>query len=188
MDANTLTQLLRQDREKAFRQLYPLCFPGIAKMLQRMGGTYEDARDIFHDSLIVLFEKAVADTLPDVANPKAYLTGIARHLWLRKKEQQQPLLPLENAEHIIPVPSDFYNPGRAVLRTVRFLTLAGKKCMELLEAFYYAQTPLAEISRQFGYANTRSATVQKFKCLEKIREQVKSKNIQYENLVEEIHA
>lgn len=188
MKSSTLIQLLKQDREKAFRQLYPLCFPAVAKMTSRMGGTYEDARDLFHDSLIVLFEKAVDNALPDLDNPKAYLTGIARHLWLRKKEQQQPLLSLEKLEKEVSIPFDFYTPGRSVLRSVRFLTLAGKKCMELLEAFYYAQTPLAEISRQFGYANTRSATVQKFKCLEKIREQVKSKSIRYENVVEEIHA
>ena len=56
--------------------------------------------------------------------------------------------------------------------------------MDILQAFYYQHMPLQEIAEEFGFANARSATVQKHKCLEKVREQVKEKNTSYEEVVE----
>jgi len=46
--------------------------------------------------------------------------------------------------------------------------------MDLLQAFYYFKTPMREIAEEFGYRSERSATVQKYKCLEKVRDTVKN--------------
>jgi hypothetical protein len=54
----------------------------------------------------------------------------------------------------------------------------------LLKSFYYDKMPMSDIGRSFGFSGERSATVQKFKCLEKVRDTVKSKALQYEDFVE----
>jgi hypothetical protein len=56
--------------------------------------------------------------------------------------------------------------------------------MELLSAFYYEKEDLQKLAQRFGFSGTRSATVQKFKCLEKVRETVKQKSLQYEDFME----
>ncbi|WP_282636750.1 hypothetical protein [Sphingobacterium thalpophilum] len=56
--------------------------------------------------------------------------------------------------------------------------------MSLLKSFYYDQMSLQEIADDFGFSGIRSATVQKYKCLEKIRETVKEKALLYEDFLE----
>ena len=56
--------------------------------------------------------------------------------------------------------------------------------MKLLKGFYYDQLPLTDIATAFGFSGVRSATVQKYKCLEKVRETIKQKALQYEDFME----
>lgn len=180
-----IAQQLRTNREAAFGRLYEDAFPQVARLVKALGGNYEDARDIFQDALAVLYEKAVEGRLSIQSSPAAYLTGIAKHLWLRQRRQDAHLLTFSELEKEIEIPEDIIAPPeKPRLRLFRFLAAAGRKCMEILQAFYYQQMPLPEIAEEFGFANTRSATVQKHKCLEKVRDQVKAKSIRYEEVVE----
>jgi hypothetical protein len=43
--------------------------------------------------------------------------------------------------------------------------------------------PLNEIADAYGYSGVRSATVQKFKCLEKVRETIKQKALTYDDFM-----
>jgi hypothetical protein len=49
-----------------------------------------------------------------------------------------------------------------------------EKCKRILLDFYYFQQPLAQITDRHGYSSVRSATVQKFKCLERLRQSVRA--------------
>jgi hypothetical protein len=69
-------------------------------------------------------------------------------------------------------------------RVMHYLQTTGKKCMELLSAFYYDKLPMKQIAEVFGYAGERSVTVQKYKCLEKVRATVKQKALVYEDFVD----
>ena len=60
-----------------------------------------------------------------------------------------------------------------------FLQRTGKKCMDLLQAFYYEKASMSELSERFDFRNERSATVQKYKCLEKVRTQIKKRALTY---------
>ena len=55
--------------------------------------------------------------------------------------------------------------------------------MELLKSFYYDELPLNDIAETYGFSGVRSATVQKYKCLEKVRETVKEKSLTYEDFL-----
>ena len=50
----------------------------------------------------------------------------------------------------------------------------GAKCKSILLAFYYFQQPLTQIAADHDYRSVRSATVQKFKCLERLRQSVRA--------------
>ncbi|MCB0550849.1 MAG: sigma-70 family RNA polymerase sigma factor [Phaeodactylibacter sp.] len=180
-----IARQLRIDRGAAFEQLYEDCFPRVARLVKALGGDYEDARDIFQDALIILYEKAVQGNLDIQSSPAAYIMGIAKHLWLRQRRQGSNLITFTGVEQEMDIPEGFFpEQEKPRLRLFRFLAAAGRRCMEILQAFYYQQMPLPEIAEEFGFANTRSATVQKHKCLEKVREQVKAKTLSYAEVVE----
>ena len=66
---------------------------------------------------------------------------------------------------------------------LRFLQRAGSKCMDLLSDFYFASLSAAELAVSHGFSSAHSASVQKNKCLEKVRSIVKEKQLQHEDFM-----
>lgn len=157
--------------------LYEETFPAVASFVAKMGGTLEDAKDIFHDAFVIYFEKHIS---PD--NPGAYILGIAKHLWIRKYNRDKHRVSLNDLERTITVPDEESLPVSQ--RLIRLIEISGKKCLELLQAFYYEKLSPERIANTFNYSTAHSATVQKFKCLEKVRNAVKQKSLGYEDFVE----
>ena len=173
-------------RTQLFIDLYQCAFPAVARFVSRRGGSLEEAQDIFQDTLVIYYEKTVAqasDLPPTVHSEIAYLLGIARHRWIKKYRRNAWEVSLEEGDAFSWTDEKTETPSRRKL--LGFLSVAGKKCMELLRAFYYDQRPLHEVADTFGYAGVRSATVQKYKCLEKVRTTVREKSLSYEDFLEE---
>jgi DNA-directed RNA polymerase specialized sigma24 family protein len=161
-------------------QTYEKVFPVVAQLVHTMGGSFEDAKDIFHDALVIFMEKTSQFPVPDIRSEKAYITGIAKHLWLRKHQQDRCRISLSDMEKDITIPEDYF-PTVDDKRLLHFLKLVGKKCMDLLRAFYFRRLPLKKMVNELGYSNEHSASVQKYKCLEKVRNVVKEKSLTYEH-------
>ncbi len=185
MITNTIAQLLRTNREEAFRQLYKCCYPQVLRLVRDSGGQAPDARDVFHDALIILYEKNLNGRLDVQGSPSAYLVGIAKQLWKRQLGSRGRHLPLSYFEQAleVPVAPSAERAGQPRLRLFKFLSVAGRRCLDILQAFYYQQTPLRQIAEEFGFANTRSATVQKHKCLKKVQAAIQQKQLDYETVV-----
>ncbi|HZY40018.1 MAG TPA: sigma-70 family RNA polymerase sigma factor [Mucilaginibacter sp.] len=168
------------EREQAFIALYKKAFPAVAKYVSKMGGSLDEAKDVFQDSLVIFYEKSVQGAIAVHTNEQAYLSGIAKHLWAKKFH--------ENTLHTMLDANDDYIDNEEIHlsqnKLMHYLETAGQKCMELLKAFYYDNLPVISIAGLFGYSGERSATVQKYKCMEKVRETIKEKHLQYEDFVE----
>lgn len=179
------TQHLEQavaERGELLMQLYKKAFPVVAGYVARMGGSFDEAKDIFQDALVIYYEKVVAGGLALTGSPKAYLVGTAKHLWLRKFRENNQLIDLDDSGAFDLTDVGQQQPLQNKL--MHLLETAGQKCMDLLRSFYYDNLDLAEIAPKFGFSGTRSATVQKYKCLEKVRETIKQKALQYEDFVD----
>jgi DNA-directed RNA polymerase specialized sigma24 family protein len=168
-----------EEREKLFIALYKSTFPSVARYINKMGGSFDDAKDIFQDALVIYYEKALASAIAINTNEKAYLVGISKHLWLRKFKDNSHNTSLDGIDITFNIDDD--QPSESKL--MHFLETAGKKCMELLRSFYYDQLPLADAAKLFGFSGVRSATVQKYKCLEKARETIKERSLTYEDFL-----
>jgi len=154
-------------------QLYRESFPDVARMVRRKGGTLEEAKDAFHDALLIYMEKEKAGRLQLRSSPKAYLLGIARICWLRARGATV-VLPeaFDVAE-----PEEDTNMEKMEQSLQSSLVRSGKKCIELLKAFYYDHCSMQDIATRFGFNGIRSATVQKYKCLEKVRNEIKTNEV-----------
>lgn len=166
-------------RQVLFIGLYKSAFPGVAKYISRLGGSFDEAKDVFQDALIVYFEKAAIQSSA-FNNDTAYLIGIAKNLWLKRYRRSIQNLPVTEIDLALQEPEEYPSSHRLM----HFLSTAGQKCMDLLKSFYYDGLPLIEIAEEFGYSGVRSATVQKYKCLEKVRKTIKEKAFTYEDFME----
>lgn len=170
-----LRHALLTHREQALTQLYRNAFPVVRRYIGRHGGTAEDAQDVFQDALVLFYEQAVGDALVLTASASTYLISIARHRWQHELRRRARLphetLPEDEAALATEEPEESPESSFAVLDYVERL---GAKCKNMLLSFYYFQQPLAQIAAANGYRSVRSATVQKFKCLERLRASVRA--------------
>lgn len=171
-------ELSNRDLENFYLRL----FPSAAQIVHRLGGSLEDAKDIFHDALIIFHE--ILQVRKEIhSSNQAYIIGIVKHLAIRKFKQNKHLCSLNEMESHIKIPDDFY-PSVNDKKLMRFLEKAGKKCMDLLQTFYHSMLPAREIAARFGYANEHSLSVQKYKCLDKLKAIVKQKSLEYDDFLE----
>lgn len=162
--------MIRQPEDPII-SLYRDSFPDFARMVRRMGGSPEEAKDAFHDALLIYMEREKAGKLNLHSSPKAYLLGTARICWLHTRGKG-PIAELpEGFEAAEPEDTNEEEREKNLLES---LVRSGKKCMELLKAFYYDHCSMQEVADRFGFNGRRSATVQKYKCLEKVREEIKT--------------
>jgi len=170
---------IEQQRHNWLLKLYTTAFPAVAQYVSKHGGNLYEAKDIFQDALVVYYEKTVAGNLQLTHSEKAYLLGIAKHLWYHQQQKQSKHV-TDDVLNYTELPQDDTSiPSTS--RLLRYLEAAGKKCMDMLQAFYYDKQNMREIAEQFGLSGERSATVQKHKCLEKVRDKVKEKALTYED-------
>ena len=165
-----------------FELLYEHLFPVVATSIRKKGGSYEQIKDIFQDALIIYYEKSVLDEV-EIENTEAYITQVANYLWFKRFRESRRWVEIDNlSEQVTETVEELDKPVSGML--LKFLESAGKKCMDLLKAFYYWNNSLDEIAEEYGFSGTRSATVQKYKCLEKLRNEVKEKEMSYAHFLE----
>jgi RNA polymerase sigma factor (sigma-70 family) len=172
--AEALRQSLLANREQALTQLYERAFPQVRRHVCRRGGSAQDAQDVFHDALVLLYEQAVGGTLVLTAAPSTYLVGISRNLWHHEQRRRARLPHEDLPDYLDQLPADATEPAESDLALLDYVEQLSEKCKRMLLAFYYFQQPLGQITATLGYGSVRSATVQKFKCLERLRQSVRA--------------
>lgn len=174
-----------QQREMRFEHLYEEAFPVVADIVSKQGGSFHDAKDIFQDALIIFYEKNVSGELNIKLSDEAYVVGIAKHLWIKKFKSRYRLLSFDFLEKEIRLPQDYFEmETKKTNRLLHLLEVAGKKCIELLRSIYYDKLSMNEVSKVHGFSNPHSASVQKYKCIEKIKVIVEQKSFNYEDFME----
>lgn len=165
-------------RKELITNWYTEAFPHVARYVHKHGGDAEMAKEVFQEAIVLYYEKLVSGHFSPQTNDTAYLIGIAKNRWLKycakhSRFEGLPTRQLEDEKEVY--------PDRQKL--VQYLKQAGEKCMQVLQAFYYEKESMQRIARRFGFGSERSATVQKYKCLEKVRNNVKRKSMQYEDFL-----
>ncbi|UOQ53910.1 RNA polymerase sigma factor [Hymenobacter cellulosivorans] len=173
----TLRQALLTNREQTLTSIYQRTFPLVRRYVQQHGGSAPDAKDVFQDALVVFYEKAVAESFVLTSSVSTYLLGISRNLWRRELSRRQQLPATSLSEEHTQEVAEEAAPGpdsRESLAVLDYVEQLGERCKSLLLAFYYFQQPLEQIAGSLHYGSIRSATVQKFKCLERLRKSVRA--------------
>ncbi len=163
------------ERKELIKRWYISYFPKVASFIFKRGGTLEDAKDIFQESLLILYEKRNEEFN---INEEAYLFGICKNLWFKHSNNSSKF---QNETIDFEEKTD---PSVDENRLLKLLNSAGRKCMKLLQCFYYDNKKIEIIREEFGFSSNHSTAVQKYKCLEKIRETVKQNSLKYESFFE----
>lgn len=167
-----LQRLAKNDRQAA-ETIYRQYFNMVQSLILNNNGSFDDARDIFQEAVIVLYEKARSGTFTLNCQLKTYLYSVCRRLWLKRLQQQQHYLPeMNGVEDMAPVEEDLeaHQQRNAEFHMMEKAMLhLGEPCRSLIEAFYLQKRNMTEIASHFGYTNADNAKNQKYKCLMRLK-------------------
>ena len=145
----------------------------VQSLILNNSGYADDARDIFQEAMIVLYQKARSGSFELNSQLKTYLYSVCRRLWLKRLNQMQRISPeVDNLEETVPVEEELERHeqrNRDFLVMEQAMNNLGEPCKSLLEAYYMGKKSMVEIAGDFGYTNADNAKNQKYKCLMRLK-------------------
>ena len=161
------------NEKDAIESIYKEHYGLIQHLVVYNNGTEDDARDIFQEAMMVLYEKAKSPDFELTCQIKTYLYSVSRRLWLKKLQHARRMeTQIENFDHVVPVEEDLDEHEKLTNQYLIMRTAMGKigePCKSLIEAFYVHQKNMSEIAGFFGYTNADNAKNQKYKCLVRLK-------------------
>lgn len=136
-------------------------------------GSTEDARDIFQEAMVVLYEKSKDTSFLLTSQIKTYVYSVCRRLWLKRLQQLNRYSgSLESMEESVSVEEELdehekKNADFNMMETA--LGKIGEPCKSLLDAYYLQKKSMQDIAQEFGYTNADNAKTQKYKCLVRLK-------------------
>ena len=164
---------LANNDSKAVDSLYKSHFPMVQHFVINNNGSFDDAKDVFQEAMITLYEKVQTDSFTLTCQIKTYLFSICKHLWLKRLQQMGKYnAPLSSEEESVSVEVDMeeFNKKDAAFAIMdRALNSLGEPCKSLLEGYYLNKKGMQELADDFGYTNADNAKNQKYKCLLRLK-------------------
>jgi len=164
---------LADNDKQAIETIYRLNFAVIQAFILNNSGSIDDARDVFQEAMIVLFEKSRLESFELSSLLKTYIYSVCRRIWLKKLNQNQRYSgQIESLEDTILVEEDLETHEK---RNTDFtlmenaMSKIGEPCKSLLDAYYIQKKHMQEIAVDFGYTNADNAKTQKYKCLMRLK-------------------
>ncbi|QDK78980.1 sigma-70 family RNA polymerase sigma factor [Spirosoma sp. KCTC 42546] len=169
---------LADGSDNALTQLYRRYFPMVLHFVTTNSGSEDDAKDIYQEALIVLYEKVRSDSLELHCQLKTYLYSIGRRLWLKQlaqrnrfvvRDAETPVSDEVALDHLNDDLIDHEERDRQFDLMADSLDRLGEPCRTLLDDFYIQHLSMQDITEKFGYTNADNAKTQKYKCLMRLK-------------------
>lgn len=143
------------------------CFPKVKKFIRENQGTPDDADDVFQDALVILYKKVQDHSFVLTAPLNQYLMGVVKNCWFQelRRRKKMPISIMENE----PIDHNTDHEPILQLATTAF-QLLGEKCRQILILFYFNKKTCREIANIFSFQDEHVARNQKYRCLQKAKE------------------
>ena len=172
-DEKALLKGLALNDRKSVETIYKLFYNMVQSLIINNNGSSDDARDIFQETVIVLYEKAKTGSFELNCQLKTYVYSVSRRLWLKKLQQQQRYIPnINGLDETVQVEDEIegHSQRQSEFQMMeKALLHLGEPCRSLIEAFYLQKRNMTDIAGHFGYTNADNAKNQKYKCLMRLR-------------------
>ena len=178
-DQENLLLELKKGSSTAFESLYKNHYKMIAALITRMGGTSNDAEDIFQESLFVLVKNIQKPDFKLTAKISTYIHAIARNLWIKKtnkskKEISMPgedllVIDMESVDNLQEIKEKEWMIGVVFDK----INLLEEDCKKVIRLTFLKKMSHAEVALALDYT-VSFIKVKKFRCLKYLRELVAS--------------
>jgi RNA polymerase sigma factor (sigma-70 family) len=173
INEQALLKGLANNDVKAAETIYKDNFNMVQSFIINNNGSYDDAKDIFQEAMVALYEKAQDDSFVLTCKINTYIYSVCRRLWLKRFQQIVRYSgQIENLEETVAVEEDLeIHEKRNTAFGIMDKALAGlgEPCKSLLEGYYVKKQDMQTLAKEFGYTNADNAKNQKYKCLMRLK-------------------
>lgn len=160
---------IKNSNNEVLRYVYTKYYPEIRFFVIKNSGTDEDAKDVFQESLIVIYKKLKEDSLDLTCAFKTYLYSVARIIWLKHLERNKFRTSDIEEDQVFVIFEDdtekrIFEQERYRLYQKHFLTLH-KDCQAILRLFLQ-KVPLKDIQKKLNLSSEKYVKKRKFQCKE----------------------
>jgi RNA polymerase sigma factor (sigma-70 family) len=170
---NELIQGILEDSKPVLQEIYGAYFPMVLQMVMVNSGDEEDAKDIFQETVIILYNKAKSGNFELSSKLKTFIYSVARRLWLKRLSQMSRqsgvMADVEEYVHVENDIAQHEERDRQFSQMSVALGSLGEPCRTILEDYYLNNRSMQEICEKFGYTNADNAKNQKYKCLQRLK-------------------
>jgi RNA polymerase sigma factor (sigma-70 family) len=153
-----------------YRAVYTSCFPMIRSMVLKNAGSIDDARDIFQESIIVLFQNNTKEKFQLEVSTCTYLYSIARNKWLKHIRDHRRHVGLDDSHDYSdekPLYEDDIMEQRQRL-LIKHLSHLGEKCQMIIKHFFEG-IPGEQVAKEMEFSSYEYYRVAKNRCTENLK-------------------
>lgn len=169
-DRDILEKMSRGD-ESALDYLYRKHYRMMTGVIIKNNGTEQEAKDIYQDALIVLWQKAVSHQLVLTAKISTYLYSVCLNLW-RKELDRKSRLVYEEKETGSSFEDDSQEKSAIIHQCIAQL---GDTYKKLLTYYYFDDMSMQDIAGKLGFANIDTVKTKKYKCKKRLDSLIKTR-------------
>lgn len=176
----------RMEHDMALKAIYEQSYVTIRNHVIQNSGTEDEAKDVFQDAMVVLYNKLKSDRFEKKSSINTFLFGIARNLWLRVLSQNkkqhliQDELKQEDSMESIPIWKEG-SDNKTILNSL--MDQIGRSCQRLLKLYYYDNFSTQELRKQLNLGSEQVVRTKVYRCMKKLREVVVENNITMDNFI-----
>ena len=154
--------------------LYKKYYNLVLKLVVNNSGSSDDARDVYQETIIVLYENVRKPGFELNCQLQTYIYSVAKRLWLKqlRKNGQTFLMKEDEEGELTDVSSDVedhFEKEKKYDKIKGALENLGEPCATLIRDFYISKMSMDLIAEKFGYTNADNAKNQKYKCLQRLK-------------------
>ncbi len=171
-----IIQGIRRRNNEIFKYLYKEIYPSVEAFIKNASGDEDDAKDIFQESLILLYRKVCEPKFSFQTSVKAYVFTICKNLWYQKnklegnKTDQLSVVEEKNAAYL--ATEDINLEEEELQSTLKkkllqqYFRKLNRMCQRILQMFYKGKSH-DEIANSFQ-VTVEVSRRRKKECMEKL--------------------
>ena len=171
---------MKNQQEEINQQLKELYkkWPEVKRFLSNLGCKGTNAEDIFQEALVIYVRKKKDSSFVLTVAPFFYVRNTCKLLWYNQARKNGIQATFELEHDVIALEDDWFQQEMKLNIVEKAIQQLGEQCRQLLQLFYGAGIEMSEIAQKLGLRNEKVAKAQKYRCLQKAKENAQALEVQ----------
>lgn len=170
MNDQEIIERIKKGDEKTLDYLYKKHYKMMVNMIVKNNGSEEEAKDVYQEALIVLWQKLLSSDFVLSSKISTYLYSICQNHW-RKELDRKSRLSNEEVEKGEILDIDQAERVKIINQCINDL---GDTCRKILTYYYFDNLSMNDIAEKMGFANADTAKTKKYKCKMELDKKIKT--------------